>query len=857
MNRSIVRTLCAVTTLAFLGIPGAHAGPPAEVWVTLGQKEAMHLQEATARRGAAPDLIQVEAEGEIVVARVREDRMAELVQLIHDELHRCGGFVAHTSRQAAYQAVARELTLVPTVALVDYTLDNGPVVQTLIAGVQETNVRATITSLAAFFTRYHTTQTGLDSANSIRDLWAGYAQGRPDVTVQLFAHPSATTPQPSVILTIPGTTLPNEIVVLGAHQDSINGGASGRSPGADDDASGVASLSEVIRVALANGYRPQRTVKFMAYAAEEVGLRGSADIAAQHRNQNANVVGVLQLDMTNYKGSPTIDFALVTDRTNAEQNAFLGQLIDTYLALPRTNTQCGYACSDHASWNTQGYVASFPHEAPLANSNPFIHTANDTLAQSGNNATHALKYSKLAAAYMAELAKGGFGGGNLPPTASAGPDQSVATGAVVSLNGSGSDPDSGPGPLTFAWSQVSGPAATINNASQAAASVTVATAGVYVFRLTVGDGAASASDDVSVTAASHGGTAVFDPVLQAPKCATVGSACDTGTTLVRGRANLGPEPNQPNTINDSCADGTSGTFHSDESNDRIRVFTNDGTALAAGKTVTIEATAWAWTTPSADAADFFYAPDANSPAWTLIGTRVPTAAGAQTLSITYTLPAGGLQAVRVQYRYQGSATACASGAYSDRDDLVFAVTSTPVTTVFLDTFETSLGWTPNAGGTDTATLGRWERGDPEATADGGAKQLGTTVSGVNDLVTARLAGASAGTNDVDGGVTSILSPAIALPATGSLTLSFQYYLAHGSNSSTADSFRAFVVSGTTSTQVFQSLGAASNRNGAWTAASASLNAFAGQTIRIRFEAADASTASLVEAGVDDVRVTQQ
>jgi len=66
-----------------------------------------------------------------------------------------------------------------------------------------------------------------------------------------------------------------------------------------------------------------------------------------------------------------------------------------------------------------------------------------------------------------------------------------------------------------------------------------------------------------------------------------------------------------------------------------------------------------------------------------------------------------------------------------------------------------------------------------------------------------------------------------------------------------------VVNGTTSTQVFQSLGAAANRNGAWTPVTASLNAFAGQTVRIRFEAADASTASLVEAGVDDVAITQQ
>jgi hypothetical protein len=131
------------------------------------------------------------------------------------------------------------------------------------------------------------------------------------------------------------------------------------------------------------------------------------------------------------------------------------------------------------------------------------------------------------------------------------------------------------------------------------------------------------------------------------------------------------------------------------------------------------------------------------------------------------------------------------------------------------------------------------------------------VSGVNDLVTARLAGLSAGVNDVDGGVTRIQSPPIALPSTGTLTLTFQYYLAHGSNSSSADFFRVYVVTGT-STLVFQSLGAATNRNGVLTASgNLSLNAFAGQTVRLRIEAADASTASLVEAGVDDVRITQQ
>ena len=177
-------------------------------------------------------------------------------------------------------------------------------------------------------------------------------------------------------------------------------------------------------------------------------------------------------------------------------------------------------------------------------------------------------------------------------------------------------------------------------------------------------------------------------------------------------------------------------------------------------------------------------------------------------------------------------------------------------TLFSDTFEAAGGWVTNAQGTDTATVGAWERGDPAATTSSGAKQLGTTVSGVNDLVTGRLAGASAGEFDVDGGTTSITSPPIALTGGSNYALTFSSYLAHGSNSSSADFLRVRVVGSTTAT-VFQRLGAAANLNGAWATNTVSLNAFAGQTVRLVIEAADASTASLVEAGVDDVRVTRE
>ncbi|GAT66219.1 M20/M25/M40 family metallo-hydrolase [Planomonospora sp. ID91781] len=212
------------------------------------------------------------------------------------------------------------------------------------------------------------------------------------------------------------------------------------------------------------------------------------------------------------------------------------------------------------------------------------------------------------------------------------------------------------------------------------------------------------------------------------------------------------------------------------------------------------------------------------------------------------------------YHRSCDTTANISDTALDRnaDAIAYAVwtiaTAVPPQAVWQDTFETATGWTANPSGTDTATSGQWERGDPEATSSSGTKQLGTTVSGANDLVTGRLAGSSAGAYDIDGGVTSIRSPEIALPAGGALRLRFSWYLAHGSNSSSADYLRVKVVGPSGTTQVFQQLGAATDRDGAWSSAEADVSAFAGQTVRILVEAADASGASLVEAGVDDVSV---
>jgi len=176
--------------------------------------------------------------------------------------------------------------------------------------------------------------------------------------------------------------------------------------------------------------------------------------------------------------------------------------------------------------------------------------------------------------------------------------------------------------------------------------------------------------------------------------------------------------------------------------------------------------------------------------------------------------------------------------------------------VFSDDFEIDRGWTANPAGGDTATLGQWARANPETTTSSGTKQQGTTPSGSFDLVTGPLAGASAGVNDVDGGVTSIRSPVIAIPAGGTVTLSLSFYFAHGTNSSTADFFRVQVV-GTTTATVIEELGSNVNDDAAFAGRSVDITAFAGQSVRLLISTADLGGASLVEAAVDDVVITRQ
>nr|WP_239145836.1 M28 family metallopeptidase [Actinoplanes couchii] len=176
------------------------------------------------------------------------------------------------------------------------------------------------------------------------------------------------------------------------------------------------------------------------------------------------------------------------------------------------------------------------------------------------------------------------------------------------------------------------------------------------------------------------------------------------------------------------------------------------------------------------------------------------------------------------------------------------------TTVWSDGLETATGWTN--GSTDTATSGLFERGNPAATSSSGvATQLDAAAGGSYALVTGAAAGASAGANDLDGGISTITSPAITLPSGGTLTLGLSWYLAHLNNATSADYLRIRVVSGSTTTTLLTQTASAANKAAVWTTATANLTPYAGQSVRIQVEAADAGTASLVEAAVDNLVIT--
>lgn len=284
-------------------------------------------------------------------------------------------------------------------------------VKALTKQVNLTNLYENLKEFSGFHSRYYKSEYGLKSAqwlyHKLNSIIEENANPALNITVEKFSHKWL---QFSTIVHIEGSENPDDIVVIGCHQDSTNLLLPNllAAPGADDDGSGVTTNLEALRILLLNDFKPKNSVEFHFYSAEEGGLLGSLDIFSSYRSQNKTVYGMLQQDMTGFtqktldSGAPE-HVGVIMDHVSVAFTDFIKVIIDSYLSIPWIETNCDYACSDHASALKYGYPSSFIIESEFRYSNPHIHSTSDTLDKLSFE--HIAEFTKLVLGYSYELGK--------------------------------------------------------------------------------------------------------------------------------------------------------------------------------------------------------------------------------------------------------------------------------------------------------------------------------------------------------------------------------------------------------------------------------------------------------------------
>jgi hypothetical protein len=208
----------------------------------------------------------------------------------------------------------------------------------------------------------------------------------------------------NIIATRRGSRLPHERIIVLAHYDTV-----ARSPGADDNASGVAVLLEIARVLAQLNF--DRTVHFISVSLEEnehdadpcSGTRGSRALAAYARENNWNIEGVVVLESVAYAGNNivqsvppgvTIPVPEIGNFIAVIGNEFSRELAGSFaLAVERYRVDLPYVelvvpgkgellpdsrRSDHAPFWDEGYTAIMLTDTTNFR-NPHYHQQSDTL----------------------------------------------------------------------------------------------------------------------------------------------------------------------------------------------------------------------------------------------------------------------------------------------------------------------------------------------------------------------------------------------------------------------------------------------------------------------------------------------
>ena len=173
--------------------------------------------------------------------------------------------------------------------------------------------------------------------------------------------------------------------------------------------------------------------------------------------------------------------------------------------------------------------------------------------------------------------------------------------------------------------------------------------------------------------------------------------------------------------------------------------------------------------------------------------------------------------------------------------------------VFADSMETNTGWVVGAP-SDNATTGIWERANPEPTA----AQPADDASAIGSLcwITDATAGDSIGNFDIDGGATTLTSPSLDASAfTGEAVLSYTRWYSNNAGAAPDEDSMQVLISNNDGAS-WTTLETVTENAGAWVEKRFTISDTLTPTsqMRVRFVASDLFNGSIVEAGIDDLRL---
>jgi leucyl aminopeptidase len=330
------------------------------------------------------------------LVKLAGDDVQKAAEVLHDERWACGQLIRLSGDEVPLRASKKPATPVIPLATAITAIPS------IHASVTPEFIRSTVEDLVALGTRQARSPQAQQVTTYMLDQYRSLANSRSDISFETVEHNGY--PQTSYIVRIEGRRYPNEIIVLGSHIDSINrtGSKSELAPGADDNASGTASHLELFRVIMERGLSFDRTIEIHGYAAEELGLIGSQDIARRYISAGKNVIAMLQNDMNLYRGSPEDKIWLITNDVDPTLLADTTTLIQTYQTVAYGQNRLTAGTSDHRSWNRQGVPVIFPTENPN-NYNRSIHTAQDVITAS-SSFTQAAEFVKLSLSFIGHFA---------------------------------------------------------------------------------------------------------------------------------------------------------------------------------------------------------------------------------------------------------------------------------------------------------------------------------------------------------------------------------------------------------------------------------------------------------------------